>query len=79
MSRVVEISLGSATWVTSTINLLEVERSVAEDSTKPDIAKSMLVFMVRGLFTPMEFPYAQFATKDLMGELISGMSYFTLK
>ena len=50
--------------------LLEVERSVAEDSTKPDIAKSMPVFMVCGLFTPMEFPYAQFATKDLTGELI---------
>lgn len=42
--------------------LLEIERSVAEDSTKPDVAKSMLVFMVRGLFTSLEFPYAQFAT-----------------
>ena len=50
--------------------LLEVERSVAEDSTKSDIANSMLVFMVRDLFTPLEFPYAQFAIKDLTGELI---------
>ena len=50
--------------------LLEFERCIVGNSIKPDLAKSMLVFMVRGLFTPLEFPYAQFSTKDLTGELI---------
>ena len=30
----------------------------------------MLVFYVRGLFTSLQFPYAQFATKALPGDLI---------
>ena len=35
-----------------------------------DLAKSMLVFFVRGLFTRLEFPYAQFATTALAGDLL---------
>ena len=30
----------------------------------------MFVFMVRGLFTHLEFPYAQFPCKDVSGELL---------
>ena len=32
------------------------------------MAKSMLVFMIRGLFTSLKFPYAQFPCTDLTGE-----------
>lgn len=38
--------------------------------TKPllePLAKSMLVIMVRGLFSPLKFPYAQFPCTDLSG------------
>ncbi len=47
--------------------LLHVERS---KDPKPEVAKSMLVFMVRGLFGPLKFPYAQFSAKNLTGDLI---------
>lgn len=49
--------------------LLEVEKSL-ENDPKPVLAKSMLVFMVRGLFGPLKFPYSQFSTKDLSGDLL---------
>jgi hypothetical protein len=51
--------------------LLQFERSLEsnQDSTFP-IAKSMLVFFVRGLFNHLEFPYAQFACKSLSGDLL---------
>ena len=32
------------------------------------LANSMLVFMVRGLFTSLEFPYAQFPCKAITGD-----------
>ncbi len=50
--------------------LLHVERSLEEKDPKPEVAKSMLVFMVRGLFGPLKFPYAQFSAKNLTGDLI---------
>ena len=34
----------------------------------PTLANSMLVFMVRGLFTSLEFPYAQFPCKAITGD-----------
>lgn len=34
------------------------------------IVKTMLVFYVRGLFSDLEFPYAQFACKSLSGDLL---------
>ena len=43
--------------------------SEADDHTyTPSLAKSMLVFMVRGLFTKLKFPYAQFPCVALAGE-----------
>ena len=40
-------------------------------SAEPQVAKHiMLVFMVRGLFIPLNFPYAQFATRNLSADLI---------
>jgi hypothetical protein len=43
-------------------HLLEVERSTEEEAKQPELAKSMLVFMVRGLFGPLKFPYDQYST-----------------
>ncbi len=34
----------------------------------PPLAKSMMVFMVRGIFTSMKFPYAMFPCSSLVGE-----------
>ena len=34
------------------------------------MAKKMLVFMVRGLFLKLEFPYAQFSCSSLSGEVM---------
>ncbi len=50
-------------------HLLQVEKSTEEDP-KPALAKSMLVFMVRRLFGSLKFPYAQFSTKDISGDLL---------
>lgn len=41
---------------------------VAEDRVEGEVlAHSMLVIMVRGLFSRLEFPYAQFPCTDLSG------------
>ena len=32
--------------------------------------KTMMVFMVRGLFGSHQFPYAQFACADITGEML---------
>ena len=51
--------------------LLSFERSCQDSSpVQPQVAKHMLVFMVRGLFISLKFPYAQFATRNLSADLI---------
>ncbi len=51
-------------------HLLEFERSLEEGgrSSQP-LANSMLVFMVRGLFSRFQFPYAQFSCAAVSGDL----------
>ena len=57
-------------------HLLQFERSLSEgDDTSafensPKLAKTMMVFMVRGLFSKLQFPYAQFPCADLSGEML---------
>ena len=34
----------------------------------PNLANSVLTFMVRGAFIDLEFPYAQFSCKNLTGD-----------
>ena len=46
--------------------LLELERS--ETGSQCPLATNMLVFMVRGLFLKLEFPYAQFPCASLSGD-----------
>ena len=52
-----------------TDKLSEFERFVEErhGQTSPPLAKSMMVFMVRGLFTKLQFPYAQFPVMSVSG------------
>ena len=52
-------------------HLLEFEHSVdvAAPHSEP-LANSMTVFMVRGLFTRLQFPYAQFRSIKVSGDLL---------
>lgn len=62
-------------------HLLKFEQSiqsVGSKLTKP-LAKCMLVFLVRGLFTNLQFPYAQFATSSLSGDLLFQPFWETVK
>ena len=50
--------------------LLQFESSLNNDTAMPSLATSMLVLMVRGLFSKLVFPYAQFSCCKLSGELL---------
>lgn len=51
--------------------LMQYKHSIdADQDSSIPLAKMMLVFFVRGLFTNLQFPYAQFASKSLSGDLI---------
>ena len=52
-------------------HLLAFERAI-EGTERDDgsLAKSMLVMMVRGLFTSLRFPYAQFPCEKVTGDLL---------
>ena len=52
--------------------LTEFEQSLASESDIPfkALSKTMLVFMVRGLFINLQFPYAQFACSSVTGDQI---------
>jgi hypothetical protein len=56
-------------------HLLKFQRFVESAAESDDIdgqqlAKTMYVFMVRGFFSRLQFPYAQFPCKEITGELI---------
>ena len=58
-------------------HLAEFERRVNNSnenddqvSSSPKLAKTMMVFMVRGLFNSLQFPYAQFPCADITGEML---------
>ena len=44
------------------------EKALSGDQEPPSLAKSVLVFMVRGLFTKLQFAYPQFPCSSLAGE-----------
>ena len=61
-------------------DLLSFEQSCQDSSSvEPQVAKHMLVFMVRGLFIPLNFPYAQFATRNLSADLIFPLVWETVQ
>lgn len=49
--------------------LLSLDRTI-NVSSNPPVAKYMLMFMVRGIFTRLNFPYAQYPTTDLSADLL---------
>ena len=52
-------------------HLSRFERLLSEDddtTTGPCLAKTMMVFMVKGIFTSLKFPYALFPCSSLVGE-----------
>ena len=52
-------------------HLIQFERSLQDDTPmRPQLAKTIMVFMVRGLFSSLQFPYAQFPCAELSGELL---------
>lgn len=54
------------------MHLLALEKSLSsspEESSEP-LASTVLAFMVKGLFSTLEFPYAHFPSRNLTAELI---------
>ena len=52
-------------------HLLEFERIItSEQDRPPQLAKTMMVLMVRGLFNSLQFPYVQFPCSEITGELL---------
>ena len=51
-------------------HLMNFERSLADEPGETSIASSVLVIMVRGLLSKLNFPYAQFAVANLSGDLM---------
>ena len=51
-------------------HLLAFEHAVEAGAEKDVIAKTMMVFMVRGLFSPLRFAYAQFPCATVTGDLL---------
>ena len=55
--------------------ILNLERQSEGDAEHPPIAKHLLVFMVRGIFFKLDFPYAHFASENATGDLLFPISY----
>ena len=53
-------------------HLLEFERSLQRDSTtkNPTLATSVMVMMVKGLFSPLCYPYVHFPCASFSGDLL---------
>ena len=52
-------------------HLLAFEKAVrGEEKLAPSLAKTMMVFMVKGLFTPLRYVFAQFPCAKLTGGLL---------
>ena len=60
-------------------NLLELERLGKGNVQHQSIATNMLVFMVRGLFSGLNFPYAQFACNSLSADIIFPLVWACIK
>ena len=49
--------------------LLRFEHSLEDTNDMQEtVAKQMLVFMVRGIFASVDFPYAQYTTRGISGD-----------
>ena len=62
--------------INNDLQLLEKEYlEKDEESIKNLLAKTMMVLMIRGLFTDLQFPYASFPTSNLTGEQMVPIFY----
>lgn len=61
--------IGFVNFGSTNHNLLEFERSLNNSPDLP-VAKHMLVFLVRGLFIKLKFPYAQYPTTSLSADIL---------
>lgn len=60
--------------------LLQIERSLDDTNDLTDtIAKQVLVFMVRGLFASVDFPYAQYTTRGISGDQLYPVDWEVIK
>jgi hypothetical protein len=62
--------------------LLQFQRSQTSDMDNPlppPVAKHMLVFMVRGLFSKLEFPYVQFPCGTTSGGVVFPLVWECIK
>ena len=48
-------------------HLLKYKKMITDGEETEDIAKSMMVIMIRGLFSKLHFPYAQFPCSSICG------------
>lgn len=54
-----------------TMHLLQYESDMTDEKPADQIlAKSMMVFMIRGRFNRLQFPYAQFPCADISGDML---------
>ena len=51
-------------------HLMKFEQLLATKKSLPALANSMLMLMVRGIFTSLRFPYVQFPCKTLSGDTL---------
>ena len=54
-------------------HLAQFEQQISDEDgavKSPKLAKTMMVFMVRGLFSTLQFPYAQFPCADISGDML---------
>ena len=58
----------SLSGVDSEVNDVDLDVDVEDD--QEELAKTMMVFMVRGIFTRLRFPYAQFPCASVTGDLL---------
>ena len=58
--------------INNKLRLFEESLTADDDdhSENPLVAKHMLVFMVRGVFIKLQFPYAQYPTRDLTADVL---------
>lgn len=60
-------------------HLLAFERSLDSSPDQLAPAKSMLTFMVKGLFTNLQFPYVQFSSTKLTGDSLFQLFWEVVK
>ena len=60
--------------------LSQLEEACKSDKPRrPKIAKQMLAFMVRGIFTHLQFPYAHFPTTGITSDFLSSMIWEAIR